>query len=183
MKTDRRIAIPILAALALPLSAAAQTPTRPRLELGAGFGVATMPPDSFEAYPSGRGVSPRLNLRADGNLDQNWSVEVGLDRPDASAYDVFYIQGARVVPRASSGRTTVLATFGLGWRLVSAQPPFNTRYTYLDDGRGGVAVQYLLGRYAAIRGDVQFMFYGVGDAGAAFGVRPMLGISIPIGHY
>ena len=147
-----------------------------------------MPIGEFEAslgtvtFPYGKSPA-RWTLHGTLNANEKWAVEGGLDKAtDGRFYPMFYVQAKRLIA-APAPRTKIFATFGAGW-LFEPKTRYNGGpYTYLDSGRGGLAVERALSRHLALRADVQGVFYGVGDGGAALGVRSTVGIVVPFGHY
>jgi hypothetical protein len=113
------------------------------------------------------------------------------------AYGVYILQGAYLVRGSRSGGLAVFATFGgLGGferyrsRGGSWTAPDGQVYTWPAESRtevypatelvGGVAVQKVVAKYLAVRGDAQLI---VCPHGAGVGMRLAAGVSVPLGSY
>lgn len=143
-----------------------------------------------------------IDLRITGRLTPRFGLEFVTDilADDLSAdraYGVYILQGAYLVRGSGSGGLAVFVTFGgLGGferyrsRGGSWTAPDGQVYTWPAESRtevypatelvGGVAVQKVVAKYLAVRGDAQLI---VCPHGAGVGMRLAAGVSVPLGSY
>ena len=186
----RRLLIALLI-VAWPLAAAAQNPTRPRIEIGGQFGALVLLAGNDGGFVLGAG--PRLSVAA----SPLWRVELATDAlgpTDSSRlFGLYQIQIGYVAHDGGSTRTTLLLNAGAaGFFEYDRHPerrdqrPDGSVVVYhahssgaLSAPRGaviGIALQRPFASRAAIRWDVQGIVLREGVV-----LRTTVGVSIPLG--
>jgi hypothetical protein len=184
-----------LAFVVLPVVAQAQsTPSQPRFEVGTGIAA--------DAWFSDGWSEGLVDLRLTGRLTRRFAVEFVTDllardlAPD-HLYGLYVIQGTFLVHESAPRDLSVLATFGgLGGfertrvramhdvapdgRVWDYPARTYSEFSHPTEIVGGMAVQKVLGKHVAVRGDAQIVVCAYGE-GAGF--RGAIGLSVPLGHY
>jgi len=175
--------------------AVAQTLDRPRVEIGASIGTIGVFAEGHRLFTTG--------LRATVNITDRTAVELTTDALNGGFFDnlhgLYIVQVRRAFHESASSQTALFATAGFGgaFSYVRSRDYRFTRpdgsvvvYPSRREGEltrpiflaGGVGVERVVARFAAVRGDVQAVY--APEAGAdGFGVRLAAGLSIPIGSY
>jgi hypothetical protein len=196
MALFRTLAVAAVVLVAVP--ALAQGPSAasslPRVEFGLGAGSGL--------WLGEAGNVGAIDLRVTGRLTPRFGIEFVTDilANDLSAdraYGVYILQGAYLVGGSGSGGLAVFVTFGgLGGferyrsRGGSWTAPDGQVYTWPAESRteiypatelvGGVAVQKVIARHLAVRGDAQLI---ICPHGAGVGLRLAGGVSVPLAGY
>jgi hypothetical protein len=171
---------------------AAAGPPRVEIGLGAGSGSWLAEAENIGAF----------DLRITGRLTPRFGLEFVTDilaeeLSTSRVYGLYIVQGTWLVRGHAAGGLALFATFGgLGgferfrssggtWAgpdgHVYAWPASSrTRVSPLTEFVGGMAVQKVLARHLAVRGDAQLI---VCPHGAGAGLRLAGGVSVPLGPY
>jgi len=189
--TVAAVVIVAVPAFAQPPAAAR---TLPRIEFGLGAASGL--------WLGEAGNLGAIDLRITGRLTPRFGLEFLTDvlADEISVdhlYGLYILQGTYLVHGNAAGDLAVLATFGgLGgferyrsrggsWtgpdgKVYEWSAYSRTRISGLTELVGGVAVQKVVAKYLAVRGDAQLI---VCPHGAGVGMRLAAGVSVPLGSY